>query len=69
MTIRSPGRDRAFQYRDVEIRAFQVEPSWYDHHWYGVAEPPRTRRSVLDRRVGAGLAAISFLAVAAVGWL
>jgi hypothetical protein len=69
MSVRRPDREFSSRPLNDVVRAFQVDPSWYESHWYGAAEAPRPRRSMLARRPGAGLAAISFLVVAAVVWL
>ena len=63
--------DREFSNRSLDdvARAFRVDRSWYERHWYGPAEAARHQRPSVVRRPSTGLAALSVVAVFAMAWL
>lgn len=62
---------REFSDRSVDdvVRAFQVDGSWYERHWYGQEAAPVVRGRPILRNPGTGLAALWLLVACAAVWL
>jgi hypothetical protein len=69
MSVHRSKREFSDRSLDDVVRAFQVDGSWYERHWYGQEEAPTVRGRSMVRRPGVGVMALSLLVVCASVWL